>query len=303
MELKMVDVSKCYQKKIQALNHVSLTLEHGVYGLLGPNGAGKSTLIQILTGNVRQTSGQIYYNGQNISKIEKLYKTVLGYVPQNQGIYDSFTATKFLEYMGVLKGLTKREIKTQLEEVLHTVGLFEVRERKLGGYSGGMKQRVLIAQALLGNPKLIILDEPTAGLDPKERIRIRNFISRIAEDKIILIATHVVSDVSSIAKEIILLGKGEIKKQDTPEKLCEAIYGEVFETQIEPKQIDILSEHAYISNLQELHDGNLLVRFINKDKNIEEITLAGIESKLVFPDLQEVYLSTFQEIRLAKEEE
>lgn len=264
MELKMVDVSKCYQKKIQALNHVSLTLEHGVYGLLGPNGAGKSTLIQILTGNVRQTSGQIYYNGQNISKIEKLYKTVLGYVPQNQGIYDSFTATKFLEYMGVLKGLTKREIKTQLEEVLHTVGLFEVRERKLGGYSGGMKQRVLIAQALLGNPKLIILDEPTAGLDPKERVRFRNLISKLGVDRIVLLSTHIVSDVEHISNTILIMKRGKLIHKGSLSKIIKVIEHNVFECIVDSKTAETLCERYPIINIRQ-EENDVFLRLVAEE--------------------------------------
>lgn len=294
MLLEITNIKKKYGT-VMALNDVSLTLGAGVYGLLGPNGAGKSTLIQIVTGNLQATSGEVSYNGRKIKTHEKEYKKLLGYVPQSQGIYENFSAKKFLEYMAVLKAIAKKEIHSEVQRVLEIVGLSDVQHRKLGGFSGGMRQRILIAQALLGNPELIILDEPTAGLDPKERIKIRNFISRISENKIILIATHVVSDVESIAKEIILLGQGVVQKQGTPRDLCESLKGSVLECVVNSEQFEQLEQDAVISNLQEMPDGNLQVRLLGdemKKKQLEEKEISVVSR---FPNLQEVYLAVFTE--------
>lgn len=207
-KLEIKGITKVYKKgAVKALDNFSVTLTPGVYGLLGPNGAGKSTLMNIITDNLNADGGEVVYDGENIKKLGKDYRAVLGYMPQQQGLYDDFTLNRFLWYMAALKGLKKKEAKEKITQLLETVNLTDAAHKKLGSFSGGMKQRALIAQALLNNPEILILDEPTAGLDPKERIRIRNFISEIAEDKIVLISTHVVSDIEFIAKEIILLKK------------------------------------------------------------------------------------------------
>lgn len=296
MKLEIKNIHKNYGK-VQALKGISMELDAGVYGLLGPNGAGKSTLIQIITGNLSASDGEIFYDGKNVKKNEKSYKKILGYVPQSQGIYDSFTARQFLEYMAILKDVDKRSISRQIRSILEVVGLTDVKDRKLGGFSGGMKQRVLIGQALLGNPKIVILDEPTAGLDPKERIRIRNFISKIAKNKIVLIATHVVSDVESIAKEIILLGGGVIAGKGTPEELCESLNGRVWECNISPTQYEKMEKHFIVTNLQEIPGGMIRVRFIGKRAKVKKIAESGIQVQNVYPNLQEVYLSIFSESR------
>lgn len=291
MELKVQGISKIYQKKIRALEELNITFENGVYGLLGPNGAGKSTFMQILTGNLQPTTGNVFYNGVDILKNPKAYKGILGYVPQNQGLYEEFSAERFLWYLASLKGLKKKEAQKQIPEVLDTVGLWDVRNRKLGSYSGGMKQRILIAQALLGKPQVIIMDEPTTGLDPKERIRIRNFVSQLSSDCIILIATHVVSDVSSIAKEIIMLGGGRILKNDSPEKLCRSLTGKVIEGVVKEANMEFLMEHWIISNLQEMPNGKMKVRLVLG----EQQTISCMEEQYrVEPDLQDVYLSMFE---------
>lgn len=296
MQLEIKNIHKNYGK-VQALKGVSMELNAGVYGLLGPNGAGKSTLIQIITGNLSASDGEICYDGKNIKKSEKNYKRLLGYVPQNQGIYDSFTAKQFLEYMAILKDVDKKNIPKQIDSILEVVSLTEVKDRKLGGFSGGMRQRILIGQALLGNPEIVILDEPTAGLDPKERIRIRNFISKIAENKIVLIATHVVSDVESIAKEIILLGNGVIAGKGTPEELCEALNGQVLECNISPSQYEEMEKQFVITNLQEVPGGTIRVRFIGQETKVNQIIENSIQVQSVYPNLQEVYLHIFSESR------
>ncbi len=296
MQLEIKNIHKNYGK-VQALKGVSMELNAGVYGLLGPNGAGKSTLIQIITGNLSASDGEICYDGKNIKKSEKNYKRLLGYVPQSQGIYDSFTAKQFLEYMAILKDVDKKNIPKQINSILEVVSLTEVKDRKLGGFSGGMRQRILIGQALLGNPEIVILDEPTAGLDPKERIRIRNFISKIAENKIVLIATHVVSDVESIAKEIILLGNGVIAGKGTPEELCGALNGQVWKCNISPSQYEEMEKQFVITNLQEVPGGTIRVRFIGQETKVNQIIENSIQVQSVYPNLQEVYLHIFSESR------
>lgn len=292
MALEVRSLNKKYGK-VQALKNVSFKIDTGVYGLLGPNGAGKSTMIRIITGSMRASSGEVLYNGRRIRENEKAYKKILGYVPQRQGMYDSFTAARFLEYMAVLKELKRKEIPEEVERVLKIVGLQEDALRRLGGFSGGMKQRVLIAQALLGDPRIIILDEPTAGLDPKERIKIRNFISRIGENRTILLATHVVSDVESIAREILLLGDGELKDKGTPRELCAMLDGSVFECILPGQEgFDRMEAQFPVSNVLELPDGRIAVRVIGSGREVRK-NLGRYGVREVFPNLQEVYLSLF----------
>lgn len=207
--LELKDITKRYKSKT-ALNQVSLKLSNGVYGLLGPNGAGKSTMMNIITGNIRPESGCVCWEGRDIKKLKADYRSILGYAPQQQGLYDTFTGRRFLTYMASLKGIPGKEIPGELSRVLAFVNMEDAANRKISTYSGGMKQRILIAQAILGAPKLIILDEPTAGLDPKERVRIRENIRALSGDKILLVSTHVVSDIEPIADEIILIKSGSI---------------------------------------------------------------------------------------------
>lgn len=239
--LEIKDISKRYGKKT-ALQNVSLSLSDGVYGLLGPNGAGKSTLMNIITENLVPDSGEICWNGTEIRKLGASYRSILGYAPQQQGLYDSFSGRRFLSYMGTLKNIPKKILKDEIDRVAAYVNLSESLDRPIGSYSGGMKQRLLIAQAMMGTPKLIIMDEPTAGLDPKERVRIREKIKELAEGKIIIVATHVVSDIQSIAKEIIILKSGEVIAKDTVRALCweygdvkdlEDVYMKIFGDEVE----------------------------------------------------------------------
>lgn len=242
------NITKKYKDKI-ALENVSLKLDNGIYGLLGPNGAGKSTLMNIITGNIKPSNGQVLWDGNDIKILGSQYRSVIGYAPQQQGLYDTFTGKRFLSYMATLKGIAKKEISEEIERVLSYVNMTEAANRPICTYSGGMKQRILIAQAILGNPKLIVLDEPTAGLDPKERVRIRERISDLSGDKVILVSTHVVSDIEPIAKKIILIKSGNIIDQDTVEKLCdkygalnglEELYMRIFEEDKHNAQIDRL---------------------------------------------------------------
>ena len=217
--LELKSVSKKYGDKF-ALQDISLSLSEGIYGILGPNGAGKSTLMNIITENLSPDTGEVLWNGRQIKELGAAYRAILGYAPQQQGLYDTFTGRRFLSYMGALKEIPKERIKDEIEKAAVSVNLLEKMDRPIGTYSGGMKQRLLIAQAIMGDPRLLILDEPTAGLDPKERVNIREKIKELSEGKIILMATHVVSDIQSIAKEIILLKSGQIAEKDSVDALC-----------------------------------------------------------------------------------
>ena len=222
-ELTISQVTKIYGNDKRALNEVSLVLTPGVYGLVGPNGAGKSTLMNILTQNLRQTSGTVSYCGEEIWKSGAAYRAVLGYMPQQQVLAEAFTGVQFLWYMAALKGMKRSDAKKRTTELLTLVNLDDVKNKKIREYSGGMKQRLLLAQALLNNPRVLILDEPTAGLDPRERIRFRNLIAEQAFDKIVLLATHVISDIEYIAKEIIVLDSGKIRIADSIASLVHEI--------------------------------------------------------------------------------
>ena len=217
--LEISQITKRYKDKL-ALDQVSLALEPGVYGLLGPNGAGKSTLMNIISGNLRPTGGQVRWEGKEIRALGAAYRSILGYAPQQQGMYEHFSGLRFLSYMAALKGIPGKEQPAELERVLRFVNLWDERKRPVSAYSGGMKQRVLIAQAVLGNPRCVILDEPTAGLDPRERVRIREQIRALSGDRIILVSTHVVSDIEPIAAEILLLKAGRLVDRGSVEALC-----------------------------------------------------------------------------------
>ncbi len=218
--LELCNISKKYNEKI-ALKDVSLKLDNGIYGLLGPNGAGKSTLMNIITGNLEPTEGTIKWDGKEVKELGSNYRSLLGYAPQQQGMYETFSGRRFLSYIATLKGISKSSMEDEINRVLLYVNMVGKSNQKIGTYSGGMKQRILIAQAIIGNPKLVILDEPTAGLDPKERVRIRERIAELSKDKIILVSTHVVSDIESIAKKIILIKTGEIIDYANVRSLCD----------------------------------------------------------------------------------
>lgn len=243
--------------------------------------------MNIITDNLNADCGEVLYNGENIKKLGKNYRSLLGYMPQQQGLYDDFTLNRFLWYMAALKGLKKKEAKLKIASLLETVNLTGAAHKKLGGFSGGMKQRALIAQALLNDPQILILDEPTAGLDPKERIRIRNFISEIAEDKIVLISTHVVSDIEFIAKEIVLLKSGQLVSHDTCTNLLKQIENKVYEIEISKNELNYFQDNFRVSNLRH-NDENIIVRIVT-----DELP-KGYACTQVKPALEDLYLYIFE---------
>ncbi|HOD93927.1 MAG TPA: ATP-binding cassette domain-containing protein [Clostridia bacterium] len=218
MELHIENLSKNYGEKL-ALDKFTYTFKEGTYAILGPNGAGKSTLMHLITDNISRPSGQILYDGKDILHLGRSFRKVIGFMPQSQGMYDQMSAKGFLSYMAEIKSIPKKEARVQINELLSVVNLSDVGHKKLSSFSGGMRQRVLLAQALLGKPDILMLDEPTAGLDPEERVRIRTYIGNLAASKIVLITTHITSDVESIADYVIFMKNGRIKSSGKPEQI------------------------------------------------------------------------------------
>lgn len=285
MKLEIKGLCKRYGKKI-VLNDVNLTLTPGVYGLLGPNGAGKSTLMNIIAGNLKPNFGTIYFNETNIEDAERAFRNILGFMPQQQGLYDQFTGYQFLVYIADLKGMPKDRTKQEIKHVLALLNLKEHQNKRLGAYSGGMKQRILLAQAVLNDPKILILDEPTAGLDPKERIRVRNMISQIAGDKIVILATHVVSDVEQIGKEVILIKKGKVLGKKQPQHFLEELNDKVFDIIVSSQLLADLENKYLVSNVS-YYMNQLLVHVVSNEAPLQ------YDYKRSNPTLEDVYLYHF----------
>jgi len=285
MRLDVDGLCKRYGKKI-ALNDVNLHLTPGVYGLLGPNGAGKSTLMNIIVGNLKPDFGTIHYNGTDVRDAGRAYRSILGFMPQQQGLYDQFTGYQFLTYIADLKGLSKGKAKQEIEYLLTLLNLKEQRNKRLGAYSGGMKQRILLAQAVLNNPKILILDEPTAGLDPKERIRVKNMISEIAIDKIVILATHVVSDIEQIGKEVILIKKGKILGQEKPRYFLEELNEKVFDVIIPPQLLPEIEKKYLVSSVS-YYVEHLMVHIVSAEVPLQ------YDFQKSKPTLEDVYLYRF----------
>ena len=228
MELTIEKLTKKYGEKV-ALKDFSYTFVPGIYGILGANGAGKSTLMNLITDNVKRDDGTILWNGTDILKLGKTFRAQVGYMPQQQGMYGDFSARGFLRYMAEVKELPRKQAKAQIEELLEVVNLKDDAHKKVGGFSGGMRQRVLLAQGLLGQPSILILDEPTAGLDPKERLRLRQYISALARDRVVFLTTHIVSDIESIAQDVLLMKNGSLIAHGAPDALIDAVQGKDLE--------------------------------------------------------------------------
>lgn len=270
-----------------ALKEINLDLKPGVYGLLGPNGAGKTTLMRIMTDLLIPTMGRVLYNGKDIHALGEVYRDKLGYLPQDFGVYPNFTAEGFLVYVARLKGLDKATAIRKTAELLDLVGLTDRRKRKLGGFSGGERQRVGIAQALLNDPEVLILDEPTAGLDPQERIRFRALLTNLAESRLVLLSTHIVSDIEFSADQVILLKKGEILGQETPAELLRELTGKVWEVPVASNEQEELSARYLCSNVSRL-EGKVYLRLISESK---PSTLA----QNVTPNMEDLYLYKFEQ--------
>jgi len=286
MELKTLGLTKTFGSKT-AVKDLSITLHSGVYGLLGANGAGKTTLMRLLCGLQNPTSGKLLYNGKPIGDLGEKYRNSLGYLPQNFGYYPDFTAEDFLLYIAALKGLPDRLAKRKVGELLEEVGLSEERRRKVKTFSGGMKQRLGIAQAMLNDPRILILDEPTAGLDPKERVRFRNLISAFAKDRIVILSTHIVSDVEFIAEEIIMMKAGQVVHFGKPQEITAEIYGCVWECTVPSPEAERYANWMNISNLRNIDHNRTVLRVISKRPPTE--TAVRVD-----PTLEDLYLFYFK---------
>ena len=286
MTLTINNISKSYGTNL-ALNNFTATLDAGIYALLGPNGSGKSTLMNILTDNLKADSGEITYDGENVLDMGVRFREKLGFMPQYPGLYPNFTVERFMWYMAALKGLSKAESQRQIPEILAAVELDDVPQRKIGALSGGMKQRLTLAQAVLGDPEILILDEPTAGLDPKQRIAIRNYISKIAFNKIVLIATHVVPDIEFIAKDIIMLKKGVLVDNSPPHELVKKIDGGVWLVPCAEHEVQAMQDKFRVTNIaRDEQTGEVLLRVLSEGMPTER-------ARTVAPTLEDYYLHVF----------
>lgn len=286
MSLEIKNVTKFYGQK-QALDNVSINFDKGIYGLLGPNGAGKSTLLNIMVTALKPTSGEILFNGKDIFSQKKNYLSHLGFMPQTPGYYKNYTAEEFLRYVSALKNV-KSEREKKIKELLSFVNLSSEAKNKVGTFSGGMKQRLGIACALLNDPEIIILDEPTAGLDPMERIRLRNLLSEISENRTLIVATHIVSDMEFIANNIILLKNGEVCRNGSPKELCDELENKVFLIDTSPDELEEFVRKYNVSSV--LNEGDKYTMRIVSDN------LPSEKAKTVTPILEDVFLLHFGKI-------
>lgn len=270
-----------------ALENINLEFTNGVYGLLAPNGAGKTTLIKMLTTLIFPSKGEILYDGTDIVTLDEEYRGIIGYLPQDFGYYKNYSPNKFLLYISALKGMKEKEAKRRIKELLKMVALEEVANKKMKEFSGGMIQRVGIAQALLNDPKILILDEPTAGLDPKERVRFRNLLSDLSRERIVIVSTHIVSDIEFIANEVVMIKDHKILYKDSIKNICDTIKGKVYETEIDFKDAKEFRE-KYIALSEKQEDGRMHIRFISEG----EINPTWKE---VNPNLEDVFLYEYNE--------
>ena len=282
MELSIEGVSKRYRGGVWGLRDFSLWLKPGILGLVGPNGAGKSTLMRILATVTRPTEGRVTWNGTDVVAAPDGLRSVLGYLPQDFGIYPHLNAVEFLEYLAALKGVDGRAVRRRIDELLHAFGLAEVRKQPLGRFSGGMRQRVGIAQALLNDPQLLIVDEPTSGLDPEERVSFRSLLADLAGERIVILSTHIVSDVEAAATQVAILDKGRLVWHSSPEELLRSVEGRVWELVVSSSELTAIRERHAVSNAVRRADG------------VHLRVIAGSEpepgAKPLSPTLEDAYL-------------
>lgn len=286
MELKIESLSKHYGSKI-AVNNFTVVLNEGIHALLGSNGSGKTTLMRMLCDVLKPTSGTVYMNETNITVMGEQYRDLLGYLPQNFGYYPNFTGWDFMMYLAALKGLPKITARERCEELLRSVGLYEVKHKKIKTYSGGMRQRIGIAQALINDPSILVLDEPTVGLDPKERAKFRNIISNLSGDKIVLLSTHIVSDIEYIADDILVMKNGEIALKERSDSICDNINGLVWIGTVSQSDADKLMQEYIVSNLR--HTNEMIeMRIVSEIKPFDN----AMQTE---PNLEDLYLYYFKE--------
>lgn len=286
MNLTLEQLTKQFGKK-RAVDNMDITLSPGVYGLLGANGAGKTTLMRMICGVLNPTEGKILMDGQDICECRNSYYCLLGYLPQDFGYYPDFTAGEFMSYIAALKGLSDKKAKIMTEELLDVVSLSDVADKKIRTFSGGMKQRLGIAQAVLNNPEILVLDEPTAGLDPKERVRFRNLIADFSKDKIVILSTHIVSDVEYIADTILMMKSGRLLLRGSVEEVTDSMREKVWKYVVGKENIDRINERFCVANLHHLDDGNVEVRIISDRRPFGDAVV-------VEPTLEDLYLYHFQ---------
>lgn len=286
MELKTIGLTKKFGSKT-AVNDLNITLSNGVYGLLGANGAGKTTFIRLLCNIQNPTSGKVLLNGKNIVGLGEKYRNLLGYLPQNFGYYPDFTALDFLLYVAALKGLNERTARKKSKDLLEAVALSAESNHKIKTFSGGMKQRLGIAQAMLNDPRILILDEPTAGLDPKERVRFRNLISAFSKDRIVILSTHIVSDVEFIAEEIVMMKSGQIVHFGKPQEITSEINGQVWECLVPTAYAEKYAATYNTSNLRNTDNNQTILRIIADRPPMENAVR-------VQPNLEDLYLFYFK---------
>ena len=282
MNLTIEGVGKEYKGGVWGIREFSLELKPGILGLLGPNGAGKSTLMRVLATITKPTTGKVTWNGIDIARKPDPLRSVLGYLPQDFGVYPNLNAVEFLQYMAALKGLGAKAARRRIEALIQEVNLVEARKRPLGGFSGGMRQRVGIAQALLNDPQLLIVDEPTAGLDPEERVRFRHLLADLSGERIVILSTHIVSDVEASVTEIALVRKGRLLRHAAPEELLRLIEGKIWEWVIPSADLQTAKERFLISSTIRRSDG-VHVRVVS-----DEAPGAGAQN--VVPNLEDAYL-------------
>jgi ABC-2 type transport system ATP-binding protein len=283
VQLTISGVSKQYARNIWGLVDLTLDVRTGVLGLLGPNGAGKSTLMRILATVTRPTAGHVTWNGTDIVQSPDAVRAVLGYLPQDFGVYPHLNAVEFLEYLAAVKGLDSASARRRIEELLALVNLSDVRKRPLGRYSGGMKQRLGIAQALLNDPKLLIVDEPTAGLDPEERVRFRNLLSELSGDRVIILSTHIVSDVEAVATDIAIVANGRLVAHAAPEELLRSVEGKAWEWKLPSSELVAARQRFTVSSIARRADG-VQLRVIAESQPTAAATT-------VPPTLEDAYLA------------
>lgn len=254
MEIEIKKLTKEFQK-MKAVDHITMTMNNGIYGLLGVNGAGKTTLMRILCTLIKPTSGKILCNGRDIFEMGGEYRKILGYLPQEFGFYPEFTVYDYLMYIASIKGVRPAVAKKRIAELLHQVGLTKVQNKKMKKLSGGMKRRAGIAQAMLNDPKILILDEPTAGLDPNERIRFRNLVSELSQDRLVLLSTHIVSDIEYIASQVLLMKDGKISHSGTQEEIIQSVPVKAWNCMVRSNEIEMFQKQFKVSNMKTFSDG------------------------------------------------